>query len=187
MRIVAGKHKGRRIDLLKEAEAVVRPTADFAREAVFNILSHGKIASGHSFIGKNVLDIFCGTGALGLEALSRGAGHVTFIDSSREAIGNARYNAQRMNELDNVDFFRANASKIGQARKKYSLVFLDPPYFEKLITPTLLALQNGGWIEHDALLVIEHDAKEIIEIPEMLEVIDQRKYGRAMIEVLQCT
>ncbi len=183
MRIIAGKHKGRRIDLLKDADGKIRPTSEFAREAIFNILSHG--IGGGSFVGKNVLDVFCGTGAFGLEALSRGAASITFVDNSREAMISAHHNAQRMNELDNVEFLQVNATKIGRARKKYALIFIDPPYFEKLIVPTLLSLHSGEWIMPDTLLVIEHDSKEAIEIPEMFEVIDQRKYGRATIELLK--
>lgn len=183
MRIIAGKHKGRRIDLLKDADGKIRPTSEFAREAIFNILSHGK--GGGSFIGKNVLDVFCGTGAFGLEALSRGAASVTFVDSSREAIASARHNATRMNESENVEFLQVNATKLGRSRKTYSLIFIDPPYFEKLITPTLMALHSGEWLAKDALLVIEHDSKEVIEIPALFEVIDQRKYGRATIELLK--
>lgn len=186
MRIISGKHKGRRIDLLKDAGGKVRPTSEFAREAIFNILSHGKLsADGHGFVEKNVLDLFCGTGAFGLEALSRGAASVTFVDSSREAIASAHHNAERMHELDNVEFLQTNATKLGRARKTYSLIFIDPPYFEKLIPATLLALNSGEWIAPDALLVIEHDSKEIIEIPTMFEVVDQRKYGRATIELLK--
>lgn len=183
MRIISGKHKGRRIDLPKDGDRKIRPTSEFAREAIFNILSHGKEGSG--FIGKNVLDVFCGTGAFGLEALSRGAASVTFVDSSREAMSSAHHNAQRMNELENAEFLQINATKLGRARKSYSLVFLDPPYFEKLIPPTLLALYSGGWIADDALLVIEHDSKENIAIPDMFEVIDRRKYGRATVEILR--
>ncbi|MEQ1790078.1 MAG: 16S rRNA (guanine(966)-N(2))-methyltransferase RsmD [Rickettsiales bacterium] len=186
MRIISGKHKGRKIELLKEAGGKVRPTSEFAREAVFNILSHGKLsADGYGFVGKNVLDVFCGTGAFGLEALSRGAASVTFVDSSREAIASARYNAQQMNELDNTEFLQLNATKLGRARKVYSLIFIDPPYFEKLIPPTLIALHGGEWVAADSLIVIEHDSKESIEIPPMFEIIDQRKYGRATIEVLK--
>jgi 16S rRNA (guanine966-N2)-methyltransferase len=183
MRIIAGKHKGRRIEIAKDTDGKIRPTSEFAREAIFNILSHGKYADG--LAGKNVLDVFCGTGAFGLEALSRGADSVTFIDISREGIATARHNAHKMNERGNAEFIQADARKIGKARKQYSVVFIDPPYFEKLITPTLLALHNGDWLAPDALLVIEHDSKEHIEIPEMFEVIDQRKYGRATIELLK--
>ena len=183
MRIISGKHKGRKIELLKDANGKVRPTSEFAREAIFNILSHGKFEGG--FAGKDVLDVFCGTGAFGLEALSRGAGSVTFIDNSREAISNARFNAERMGELNSTEFLHSNATKLAIARKKYSLIFIDPPYFEKLITPTLTSLYNNSWIAEDAILVIEHDSKEIVDIPEMFEIVDQRKYGRAMIQVLK--
>lgn len=183
MRIIAGKHKGRKIEIAKDADGKIRPTSEFAREAIFNILSHGKYADG--LAGKNVLDVFCGTGAFGLEALSRGAENVTFIDMSREGISTARHNAEKMNELINSEFIQADARKIGKSRKQYSVVFIDPPYFEKLITSTLQALYDGGWLAADALLIIEHDSKEVIEIPEMFEVINQRKYGRATIELLK--
>ncbi len=183
MRIIAGKHKGRRIEIAKDTDGKIRPTSEFAREAIFNILSHSKYSEG--IAGKNVLDVFCGTGAFGLEALSRGAASVTFIDISREAIATARHNAQKMNELTNAEFIQADARKIGKTRKQFSVVFIDPPYFEKLITPTLIALHAGEWLTDDALLVIEHDSKEVIEIPEIFEVIDQRKYGRATIELLK--
>ena len=186
MRIISGKHKGRKIELLKEAGGKVRPTSEFAREAIFNILSHGKLAAdGYSFIGKAVLDVFCGTGAFGLEALSRGAKSVTFIDQSREALASVRHNIINIHEENNAELIQTNASKLGKARKDYSLIFLDPPYFEKLLVPTLLALHNGGWIAQDALIVIEHDAKEIIEIPEFFEIINQRKYGRAVVQLLK--
>src|SRR5580658_8119412 len=120
MRIISGKHKGRKIELGKEAADIVRPTSDFAREAIFNILTHGKHGlNGHSFIDKSVLDLYCGTGAFGLEALSRGAAQVMFIDQSREAIAIARHNAQRINELDKVDFMLADATKLARAKKPY--------------------------------------------------------------------
>jgi len=181
MRIIAGKHKGRKIELAKEATGV-RPTSEFAREAIFNILTHN-----YSVVDKDVLDVFCGTGAFGLEALSRGAKSVTFIDQSREALLSARHNATRMNEAEHVEFVQANATKLGRARKSYGLIFLDPPYFEKLLPPTLESLHNGGWISPDGLIVAEHDAKENIEFPPMFEAIDQRKYGRALVRLLKLT
>jgi 16S rRNA (guanine966-N2)-methyltransferase len=185
MRIISGKHKGRRIELTKEAADTVRPTSDFAREAIFNILIHGKHSpNGESFIDKPVLDVFCGTGALGLEALSRGAGHVTFIDASRDALANARFNAGKMHEAERVDFLLADATRLPRARKQFSLVFLDPPYFGRMIEPSLLSLRNGGWIEEDALMVVEHDAKDKVAYPEGFEVVDERRYGRAVINLL---
>lgn len=185
MRIIAGKHKGRKIEVGKDPNREIRPTSEFAREAIFNILMHSKhIAPEQSFIGKPVLDLFCGTGAFGLEALSRGAGQVTFVDQSREAMAAARYNSERMGELDHVDFYLTDASKLGRAKKQYALVFLDPPYFKKLIEPTLKSLHNGGWLAPDALIIVEHDAKENVPLPEPFAVLDERRYGRALIRVL---
>lgn len=185
MRIIAGKHKGRRIELPREAGGVIRPTSDFAREAIFNILAHGKAGlNGHTFEGKSVLDLFCGTGAFGLEALSRGAAHVTFVDNAREAMATARYNAQRIGEENRVDFLQADASKLGRARRVYDLIFLDPPYFGKLIGPTLSSLKSGGWIAEDGVIVVEHDAKEAPQLPEDFTVVDQRRYGRAVVEIV---
>lgn len=186
MRIIAGKHKGRRIELSKEAAEVVRPTSDFAREAIFNILTHGKHGlNGHSFIDREVLDVFCGTGAFGLEALSRGAAKVLFIDQSREAIANARYNAARIREDGNAEFLMADGTRLPRARKAFSLIFLDPPYFGKMIGPALKSLHEGGWVADDALIVVEHDAKEAVEFPAAFVKVDERRYGRAVVNLLK--
>ena len=117
MRIISGKHKGRRIEMAKETSGAIRPTSEFAREAIFNILNHNNFTDEHPFIDKDVLDVFCGTGAFGLEALSRGAKSVTFVDSARDAMLIARHNAQRMNELENVEFLHTNATKLGRAAR----------------------------------------------------------------------
>jgi 16S rRNA (guanine966-N2)-methyltransferase len=185
MRIIAGKHKGRRIELPKDASGI-RPTSEFAREAIFNILVHGKNGlNGHTFEDKQVLDLYCGTGAFGLEALSRGAAKVTFIDKAREAIATARHNAERMKETDSVEFLQADATKLMRARKPYSLIFIDPPYFSKLIPPTLASLHDGGWIDKDAVIVIERDAKEDIALTAPFSIIDERRYGRAIINLVK--
>jgi 16S rRNA (guanine966-N2)-methyltransferase len=186
MRIISGKHKGRRIELGSNTNQHIRPTSEFAREAIFNILAHSKVGlNGGGFSDQKVLDVFCGTGAFGLEALSRGADSVTFIDQSRESIATARHNAIRMKEDDHVEFLVADATRLGRARKSYSLVFLDPPYFSKMIEPSLNSLKAGGWLEDNALLVIEHDAKEQVGLPASFEVIDERRYGRAVIKLIK--
>jgi 16S rRNA (guanine966-N2)-methyltransferase len=185
MRIIAGKHKGRRIELGKVADGVVRPTSDFARQAIFNILIHGAHGNnGHTFIDKNVLDVFCGTGAFGLEALSRGAQSVTFIDSSREALSVARGNTEMIRELPNVEFIHSDATKLPRARKTYSLAFLDPPYFSNLISPTIKNLKDNGWLTDDAVIVAEHDVKETLSLPDGFESVDTRRYGRAVVEII---
>ncbi|MDE3038856.1 MAG: 16S rRNA (guanine(966)-N(2))-methyltransferase RsmD [Pseudomonadota bacterium] len=184
MRIIAGKHKGRRIDLGKGAGGAVRPTSDFAREAIFNLLAHGRHGlNGHTFSGKAVLDVFCGSGALGLEALSRGAERVMFIDSAREAIASVRQNAERIRE-DAVEFLQADARQLLPSRRGYDLIFLDPPYFGGLLAPALKSLHKSGWIAEGALIVAEHDAKEDIKIPEPFSVTDERRYGRAMVKLI---
>ena len=183
MRIISGKHKGRRIELVKEAAEIIRPTSDFAREAIFNILAHGK--HGAAVLDKQVLDVFCGTGAFGLEALSRGAKRVTFIDQSREALANARYNAAKMNETDAADFMLADGTKLPKARKQFSLIFIDPPYFGKMIESSLGSLHQGGWIAEDGIVIVEHDAKEQVVFPEGFTIIDERRYGRAIINLLK--
>lgn len=186
MRIISGKHKGRKIELPREAEGIIRPTSEFARQAIFNILVHGKHGlNGHTFEGKRVLDVCCGTGAFGLEALSRGAQSVTFVDQAREAIATARYNAEKIKESDHVEFILANATKLGKARKQYDVVFLDPPYHAKLLTPSLASLAEGGWVSEDGVVVIEHDEKEQVAIPAPFVCVDERRYGRAVVELLK--
>ena len=185
MRIISGKHKGRRIEVSREM-GDIRPTSDFAREAIFNILTHGKSGlNGHTFTDKRVLDVFCGTGAFGLEALSRGAAKVTFVDKSREAIAIAKHNTERMHEEQNADFMLADAVRLPRARAAYDLIFLDPPYFSDLIVPTLQSLKSGGWIAEDGIMVAEHDAKEALALPEGFEAVDERRYGRAVIELIK--
>ncbi len=184
MRIIAGKHKGRRIELKKEAAGSgVRPTSEFAREAVFNILNHSKHSDGVT--GKSALDVFCGTGAYGLEALSRGAASATFIDNSRDALQSAHDNAERMNELDQSDFIQSDATRLPRARQSYDLIFIDPPYFRKLLPPSLASLVAGGWLNQDSLIIMEHDSKELVELPPELVAVDERHYGRATIKLLK--
>ncbi|MDX1974714.1 MAG: 16S rRNA (guanine(966)-N(2))-methyltransferase RsmD [Rickettsiales bacterium] len=185
MRIIAGKHKGRRIETPREISGDIRPTSDFAREAIFNILLHSKHGlNGHSFADQVVLDMYCGTGAFGLEALSRGAAHVTFLDQSRDALSIAKHNVERYGEATQADYIHGDATRLPKPRRRYGVVFLDPPYFSNLIPNTLKALHEGEWITDDGLVIIEHDAKETIAIPEPFTSIDQRRYGRAVLEVL---
>ena len=183
MRIISGKHKGRKIELLKEAGSDIRPTSEFAREAIFNILNHGKFsddddADSGNIAGKEVLDAFCGTGAFGLEALSRGAKSVTFIDQNRASIATTRHNAEKMHESENVVFIQADACKLGKARKQYNLIFLDPPYAKGLSLQALTYLDQSSFLAEHGLLIAE-DRSEI-ELPDTFSTFtlaDKRKYG----------
>lgn len=183
MRIITGKHRGRKIEIGPDGGKNIRPTSDMAREAIFNILTMGKM--GNVVADARVLDVFCGTGAFGLEALSRGAAHVTFVDKSRDSMAITRHNASTMKEEANCSFFLQDGTQLGKARGTYSLVFLDPPYSLKLIEPALKSLVTGGWLEKDAILVLEHDEKSNVSLPENFEMLYERRYGRAMVKVVE--
>jgi len=182
MRIIAGKHKGRHIEVARGA-AHVRPTSGFAREAIFNIISHGEYAEDPPYLGKSVADLCCGSGAFGLEALSRGAAHVTFVDTDHQSLQSARANAERLGEDGHVSYVRADISQLPPAPKPYGLIFLDPPYFSSLIAPALKSLRAGGWVDVDSLIVIEHDQGEQAALPPGFAETDTRRYGRAVIRL----
>lgn len=184
MRIIAGKHKGRNIQLGKANG--VRPTSGFAREAIFNLISHGRFAGDASpYIGKRVADICCGSGALGLEALSRGAAHVTFVDHSPESLKAARANAEHFKEEPNCRFLQADATRLPPSREPYSLIFIDPPYGGKHTNAILSCLHLGQWLDQHSLIVIEQDARDPFHLPPGYQEMDLRHYGRAAIRLLR--
>ena len=187
MRIVAGKHRGRTLEA--PAGRRVRPTADRAREALFNILDHGGWAPGGGSIlaGARVLDAFAGSGALGLEALSRGAAHATFMDRDRAALETVRRNAEALGEgRDSVSLVRADATDPPRADAPASIAFLDPPYGEGLAEPALTALAAAGWLAEAALAIVELPAKaEPPESPPGFARLDDRTYGAARLVFLR--
>lgn len=192
MRIVAGKHRGRALQAPEGLE--VRPTADRAREALFNILAHkGFRADGLSPVRDAiVLDAFAGTGALGLEALSRGAAHVTFMETDRRAVAAIRANVAALREeartsLREADATRPPAAPPAGRTAPCTLVFLDPPYGRGLGAPALTALAARGWIAEDAICVIELEAKEPFAPPEGFTQLDERRYGKARLVFLTRT
>ncbi len=184
LRIIAGKHRGRKI-FMKEGNDI-RPTGGRAREAIFNILMHGQFGGENSpLIDKRVVDLFCGSGALGLEALSRGAAHVTFVDQSAESLGLVKSNLEYFGEEQSCKTFRCDSSNLPKAQAKYSLAFMDPPYKSGLAPKALASLANGGWLEPDAVAVAEVSQKETIDVPPMYTLIDQRDYGNNRIYFLR--
>lgn len=185
MRIVAGKHKGRTISAAEGNE--IRPTSDRARQALFNILEHrGWGAGGASPVaGARVLDAFCGTGALGLEALSRGAAHATFLDKSRVALAVCRTNVKSLDETSNSAILQGDALHPVRPGEPYTLVFLDPPYREGMAGPALSALTAAGWLSDEALCIVETAAKEELELADGFELLDQRRYGAAKMTILR--
>ena len=184
MRIVAGRHRGRR--LLAPPGETVRPTSDRAREALFNILSHGRLAAeGMPFAGAAVLDAFAGTGALGLEALSRGAAEATFIEQDREALATLRRNIAALGEDGRARIVPGDATHPPRAPSAYALVFLDPPYSSGLAAAALTALDAAGWLMPDALAVVELAAREHLAPPAGFSFVDERVYGAARLLFLR--
>ena len=184
LRIVGGSHRGRR--LVAPPGELVRPTSDRAREAMFNILSHGNFAaSGLPFAGRPVLDAFAGTGALGLEALSRGASAAAFIETERDALAALRRNIAALGEEDRTQIVAGDATRPPRAAFACALAFLDPPYHSGLAASALSALAAAGWLTPDALIVIEVAAREELLLPEGFTFMDERVYGAARIVFLR--
>src|SRR5579863_2957228 len=184
MRIVGGLHRGRR--LVAPPGELVRPTSDRAREALFNILSHGNFAaSGLPFADRPVLDAFAGTGAFGLEALSRGASEAAFIEREREALLALRRNVVALGESERAHIVAGDATRPPRAAFACAVAFLDPPYRSGLAAPAVSALAAAGWLIPDALVVIEVAARE--ELPPLggFTLMDERVYGAARLVFLR--
>ena len=183
MRIVGGKHRGR--TLKAPAGLDVRPTSDRVRESLFNVLAHGL---GVEWEGTSVVDVYAGTGALGLEALSRGAAHATFIDHAGAANKAIRENAAALGEWRNVTLLKLDAARLAPpplaAQAPCTVAFLDPPYGQGLVAPALLGLRNKGWIGDGSVVVAERGAGGEFEPPTGFEAADERTYGAAKVVFL---
>ncbi len=185
MRIVGGRHKGR--TLAAPTGKDLRPTADRVRESVFNILAHG--IDGFVLDGITVIDVFCGTGALGLEAMSRGAGHGVFIDNDPGALACVRKNAGPLGLGRAVTMLKLDAARLAPpprvAKTPAALAFIDPPYDQGLVVPALLGLEDKGWLASGAVVVAEVAAKEAFEAPRGFQILDERTYGAARVVFLR--
>jgi 16S rRNA (guanine966-N2)-methyltransferase len=184
VRIVGGSHRGRR--LTAPPGDRVRPTSDRAREALFNILSHGGFAAaGLPFADRPVLDAFAGTGAFGLEALSRGAAEAVFIENERGALSALRYNIAALGEEGRSRVVTGDATRPPQAPAACALAFLDPPYASGLAAPALIALAQRGWLMPAALAIVEVGARERFTPPNGFALVDERVYGAARLAFLR--
>jgi 16S rRNA (guanine966-N2)-methyltransferase len=184
MRIVGGRHRGRR--LLAPPGDAVRPTSDRAREALFNILSHGRLAErGLPFADMAVLDAFAGTGALGLEALSRGAARAVFIERDRDALATLRRNIESLDETANSRIIPGDATRPPRGVVACAVAFLDPPYRSGLAGPALAALAAAGWLTAAALVVIETALREELPPADGFTLLDDRIYGAARLTFLR--
>lgn len=175
MRIVGGKRKGAR--LAAPSSDRVRPTGDRTREAIFNILAHG--IDDFSLEGARVLDLFAGTGALGLEALSRGARYCLFVDDHAESRGLIRRNVETLEATGVTKVYRRDATKLGDPGRMgtFDLVFADPPYGLGLAERALNAARREGWLSDNATIIVEETATAEITLPDGYTVIDRRVYG----------
>lgn len=175
MRIVAGKFRGRA--LATPGHEGLRPTSDRVRESVFNILAHG--IADFTLQGARVIDLFAGTGALGLEAVSRGAAYCLFVDDAAEARALIRRNVEDFGLTGETRIFRRDATSLGPAGNlgKYDLAFLDPPYGLALGDKALAALADGAWLKPGALAVLEERTGTAVTIPSAFTLIDTRTWG----------
>ncbi|SDY19333.1 16S rRNA (guanine(966)-N(2))-methyltransferase RsmD [Citreimonas salinaria] len=183
MRIVGGTHRGRKLAALGKGDAAahLRPTTDRVREALFNMLQGGRF--GEPVAGARVLDLFAGTGALGLEALSRGAAHVTFVDDGRVAgrlLGN---NIATLDVAGQTQLIARDAARLPAADAPCTLIFLDPPYGKGLGAPALAAARARGWIAPEALVVWEDSVPQIA--PEGFRALESRRYGDTTVSLLR--
>jgi 16S rRNA (guanine966-N2)-methyltransferase len=182
MRIVGGRLKGR--TLLTPSSRAIRPTSERLRESIFDILEHR--FPGH-IEGARVVDLFAGTGALAIEALSRGARFALFVDNGAEARALLRGNVEALALGGLTRIWRADATKLGSAPGggPFALAFVDPPYGQGLSAPALASLIKGGWLTPNALCVVEEAAKAEIAAPAGLALIDERVYGDTRIGIFQ--
>ena len=178
MRIVGGRFRGRA--LKGPASDAIRPTSDRLRETIFNILAHGY---DDPVEGARVLDLFAGTGAMGLEALSRGAAFALFVDDSAAARGLIRENVETLGVGGQSRLFRRDATRMGGAapNEPFSLVFCDPPYGKGLAERALASCAAGGWLMDDALVVVEEAGGAPLKWPEGFALVEARDYGEAQV------
>jgi 16S rRNA (guanine966-N2)-methyltransferase len=182
MRVVGGRLRGR--SLASPKTNVIRPTADRLRESLFNILVH---AYDDPIAGARVLDLFAGTGALGIEAVSRGAAFVLFVDDGAEARALLRENVATLGLGGTSKVFRRDATSLGPAHpiEPFSLVFLDPPYGKGFAEKALASAKSGGWLAPDALIVVEEAAKSVFVVPDGFTELERRRYDDTEFVILR--
>lgn len=182
MRIIGGTHRGTALAVVGkgDADAHLRPTTDRVRESLFNVLQGGRF--GDPIAGAQVLDLFAGTGALGLEALSRGAARVTFVENGRVGQKLIRENIQKLRRQNDATLLGTDATKLPPGQP-CDLIFLDPPYGQDLGGKALQAAKAMGWIASDALIIWEENTAQIA--PQGFVSLDQRRYGDTWISFMR--
>jgi 16S rRNA (guanine966-N2)-methyltransferase len=182
MKIISGSLRGLLIPKIKNAN--YRPSTGKFKEALFSILTSGKWLE-NGLHNKNILDLFAGTGSLGLEALSRGAQYVTFVDIETKHLDCIKSFVQKQNIIDKISLLTMDATNLHYAKIQYDVVFLDPPYKQQMVDKSLISLHQSSWLNKDALVIIECALHENIIIPEYYTHLEERTYTNSKMILLQ--
>ncbi len=180
MRIIGGKYRSKK--LIAPDNDRIRPTTDRMRETIFNIIQHG---NGPGIKGSRVLDLFSGSGAFGIEALSREASQVTFVDKSSTSMKLIRKNTALINNPVNTIYLIKNALNMTKAHGFFNLIFIDPPYYKDLITPALLNIHEQNLLCDEGLIITEYSAGEKIDFTSFFKEIKTNKIGEARFSILK--
>ena len=194
MRITAGKFKNKEILSYKDKKGELRPTSSKVRQAVFNLLAHGKFLREVDFIteenpnliqGRIIADIYCGTGIMGFEAASRGAEKLVFVDFNNQTLNVAKKNAYNINFQQNCYFYNADATRLPKAPISVDVIFMDPPYEMKLAPSTMKSLNKNCWIKKGGVIIVEHSKKEDIAETEQFKLLDVRDYNNTKLSIFK--
>lgn len=184
LRIIAGKHKNRIIPTLRKAK--YRPSTSKLKESIFSILTSGQFIENQLMSNNScVLDLFSGTGNLGFEALSRGAGLVTLVDINQDYLKLAKQFASLIGEIGNMRFLSSDACNLPTSNYSYDVVFIDPPYYQNLASKALASLLKGNWLKNNAVMAVEIAKTDDIELPNNIKLIGSRLYGNSKLLILE--
>lgn len=184
LKIIAGKYKNRLIPTRRCAS--YRPSTSKLKESIFSILTSGVFSQARLLDSNSkVLDLFAGTGSLGFEALSRGAGHLMLIDINADYLKQAKEFCLMIEETANTQFLQANAAKLPAATSNYDLIFIDPPYHQDLAGPALKSLKAGGWLKNGTIIVVELAKSANLVSQRHFQLVNSRISGEAKLLILK--
>ena len=185
LRIIGGKYKGKKLFAVDDTS--IRPTKEMAKEAIFNSLNSGKYLNEdlNILINSKVLDVFSGSGALALEAISRGASHACLIEINPAHVNIARKNIAALGIADRVHMMQEDALNLPLAKESFDIIFLDPPYNKNFLFPALKRLKEKKWISSKAIIICECSKNEILEEIEGLKLLEERIYRKSKFILLQ--
>lgn len=179
MRIISGEFRGRALDT--PVGETVRPTSDKTRGAIFNILEHRSWPAHPLLPTSHVMDVCCGTGALGLEALSRGVKHATFVDNSKESLKLTKANIAKLKCAERCTLINSEAHKLDIKSPQFDLIMMDPPYNKGIPQKALLHFERQGLLKTNTVIMVETARDEALELPASFEKVDERGYGIALV------